>query len=103
MSLREVKRRSNLYCHPSERWDPEKNWIPGQARNDIFLRGELEGGKNIFNCSIDICRVTSFTMNYINFIIFNRKYLQQNYKLDKNDYSESLLIQMFSLGFSLII
>ena len=41
--------------------------------------------------------------SYINFIICNRKYLQQDYKFDKNDYSESLLIQMFSLGFALII
>lgn len=41
--------------------------------------------------------------SYINFILFNRKYLQQDYKLDKGDYKESLLIQIFSLGFALII
>lgn len=41
--------------------------------------------------------------SYINFIIFSRKYLQQEYKLDKQDYFESLLIQAFSLGFAFII
>ena len=56
----------------------------------------------IFNFSI--LKILVLTIgSYINFIIFNRKYLQQDYKLDKNDYSESLLIQMFSLGFALII
>lgn len=56
----------------------------------------------VFNFSI--LKILILTIgSYINFIVFCRKYLQQEYKLDKGDYKESLLIQIFSLGFALII
>jgi hypothetical protein len=73
----------------------------------LLIIGIILIGFNILVIAIfdfSFLKILVLTMgSYINYIIFNKKYLHKDYSIDRKDYSEGILIQIISLVFAFLI